>query len=187
MAIKKRGENPLLRNKKGISHEIFFNVFEIILAAIVVLALLNFIRSVVDSTIFEKNYLSRDLAILTNIIYGAQGDVVYTYKEKTGKFPFTFDFRPNKIEVDESRKLTASIPLGENKKLHEQEKEELTGTVSYPFGENKNLVFGYTTLESGKGEVKLNFIKSGDSVSVNKAKISSTLGDSSGISKNDNK
>ena len=173
MACKKR-VLAILRNKKAISHEVFLNVFEIVLAAIVIITLLNFVQSVVNNTIFEKNYLSRDLATLTNTIYSAPGDVNYNYQEKTGKFSFTFDFSPSKIKVSENyEKPNSLVVIGENLLSHKNEQDELNNPVFYLFGENKNFIFDYTAIKSDKGIAKLNFIKSNSQIKVSKGGDSS--------------
>ena len=154
MISKKRGRNLLFRNKKAISNELFFNVFELVLAAIVILALYNFINSVVDSTIFEKNYLARDLAMLTNTVYSSPGDLSYTYSETSRKFMFIFDFKHNSVQVtDKSRAgFFSSIPADSDL------------PVSYLFAENKNLAFGPVIVDEGL--IKIGFIKSEGGVNV---------------------
>ncbi|MEK6947427.1 MAG: hypothetical protein AABX32_07515 [Nanoarchaeota archaeon] len=160
MISKKRGRNLLFRNKKAISNELFFNVFELVLAAIVILALYNFINSVVDSTIFEKNYLARDLAMLTNTVYSSPGDLSYIYSENSGKHMFIFDFKHNSVQVTDksSAGLSSSIPGKEN--------TDSTLPASYPFAENKNLAFGPVIVDGDEGLIKIGFIKSEGGVNV---------------------
>ena len=175
----------ILRNKKGISYEVFFDVFQVILGIIVALALVNFVQSVVERTIFEKNYLARDLGTLTNTLYSAPGDVNYTYKEKTDKFSFVFRFSPNKVEVRDATSMEKSIfktilrttsgieqrslsSEGEEIPPHEAEQAELNAPAFYLFGENKKIAFSYTNIESDEGKVSLNFIKSNNQITVSK-------------------
>lgn len=168
MISKKRGRNLLFRNKKAISNELFFNVFELVLAAIVILALYNFVNSVVESTIFEKNYLARDLAMLTNTVYSSPGDLSYTYSETSRKFMFFFDFKHNGVEVTDksSAGFSSSIPGDSNIRGKEVAESDLP--ASYPFAENKNLVFGPVIIEGNEGLIKIGFIKSENGVSVYK-------------------
>src|SRR3989338_6630309 len=97
MLDKKRGASSFIRNKRGMEHEIFFNIFELALAAIVVISLFLFISDVVEQTIFEKNYIARDLSVLANTIYAAPGGVFYIYDEDVSKF--IVDFAPGKVTV----------------------------------------------------------------------------------------
>ena len=151
----------IFNDRKGISHEIFFNVFELVLAFIVVLALFTFVNDVAKQTIFEKNYLSRDLAILVNTVYAAPGDLEYTYNENAGKSIFIFDFKPDKIEI------------------YGQEEKESSVHVYYPFAENKNIPFRYKTLNSDKERVKIEFFKTNEYLDVDNVKLSSAKSDSS--------
>ena len=65
-------------NKKGMETQ-YFRMFEIIMAAIVVLGILLFAKGVTEGTDLEKEYLSRDIALLLDTIYASPGDVSYTY------------------------------------------------------------------------------------------------------------
>ncbi len=179
------------RNKKGISYIVFFDTFQAILGIIIALALLNFVWSVIEHTIFEKNYLARDLGTLANTIYSAPGDVNYNYEEQTGKFSFIFGFSPNKIEVRDATSMGEPIyktivrttsgigqrPLssvGEEVPPHGAEQNELNAPAFYLFGEDKKITFSYTNIESEQGLVALNFVKSSNQITVSK-KSSSIL------------
>ena len=175
----------ILRNKKAISYEVFFDAFQVILGIIVALAIVNFVQSVVERTIFEKNYLARDLGTLTNTLYSAPGDVNYDYKENTGKFAFIFGFSPNKVEVKDATSAEKSIlrtilkttsgigqrdlsSEGEQDPSHEAEQAELNAPAFYLFGEDKKIAFSYTNIESDEGTVSLNFVKSNNQITVSK-------------------
>jgi len=108
MINKKRGIR-YINNRKGLTHEIFFYVFGLVLAAIVALALFNFAKEVVEQTIFEKNYLARDIAILVNTLYAAPGDILYTYGEDIDGF--ILDFNGNRISVYEKREETKEAKI----------------------------------------------------------------------------
>ena len=152
MNIKKKGSRLIFNNKNGINQELFFNIFEVVLAFIVILSLFYFINDVVKQTIFEKNYLARDLAILVNTIYSAPGDVNYDYKENSDKFQFVFNFTPNKVEV------------------YSYEEKEPGEHLNYLFGEDKIIAFGYKNLIYDKENVKIEFLKSDDYINIDKPK-----------------
>ncbi len=99
------------------SHSMFFTLFEFLLAFIVLLALFQFVAQNAEHTLFEKNYLSRDFALLLNTIYAAPGDITYTYAEGTQKF--SFDASGNQVRVMQ---------------LMQGQKDELP--VSYPYFQN---------------------------------------------------
>ena len=144
MQRKKRGAR-LFNNKKGISHDLFFNVFELILAAIVIIALFQFVNDVAEQTIFAKNYFARDTALLINALYTAPGDVAYIYNENTGKF--IFDFADNKVTV------------------YEEGDSEDNRNILYFYAENENTPFQDTALISEEGK-RIKFSKSGTSLAA---------------------
>jgi len=144
MQRKKRGAN-LFKYKNGISHDLFFNVFELILAAIVIIALFRFVNDVAEQTIFAKNYFARDISLLVNALYAAPGKVTYTYAENTSKF--ILDFNDNKLTV------------------YEEGDSEDKRNIFYLYAENKNLPFQDTTLRYQEDK-KINFLKSGINLAV---------------------
>ena len=139
----------LLNNKKGISDEMFFNIFEIVLAFIVILSLFNFVSGVVKQTIFEKNYLARDASALVNTIYAAPGDLEYTYYENAKGNTFLFNFMQNKIEI------------------YEPQETDSSSRVFYLFAEDKNTPFKYLTIKNDKGNINLKFKKTNDIIVYN--------------------
>jgi len=145
--IKKRGIR-LIFNRKGISHDLFFNVFELVLAFIVILALFQFITDVVEQTIFEKNFLARDLSVLVNTLYAAPGNVVYNYDEDMDNF--ILNFEKNKISVFEK---------GEN---------EDDVTTFYLFAENNEIPFIVNKLEVNSKKITIIFDKSERNLKVDK-------------------
>ncbi len=136
----------LFNNKKGISDEMFFNIFEIVLAFIVILSLFNFVTGVVKQTIFEKNYLARDASALVNTIYAAPGDLEYTYYENSKGNTFQFNFMQNKVEV------------------YEPQETDSSSRVFYLFAEDKNTPFKYLIIKNDKGSINLKFKKTNDIV-----------------------
>ena len=97
MTNRKRGSIAIVNCKNGISHDLFFNVFEYMIAFVVLVALLQFVNGIIEQTIFEKNYLARDIALLVNTLSAAPGNIIYTYNEDTSKF--LLEFNENAIIV----------------------------------------------------------------------------------------
>ena len=144
MPSKKRGAR-LFNNKHGISHDLFFNVFELILAAIVIIALFKFVNDVAEQTIFAKNYFARDMSLLVNALYAAPGDVDYIYNESTSKF--IFDFNSNRVTV------------------YEEGDSEDNRNILYFYEENKNIPIQDTTLILEEGK-RIRFSKSGTNLAA---------------------
>ncbi|MBI4452422.1 hypothetical protein HY637_03260 [Candidatus Woesearchaeota archaeon] len=137
----------IFKCKKGMSDELFFTIFEVILVAIITVALYNFITDVSEKTIFEKNYLARDMALLINTLYAAPGEVSYAYNEDTTKFKLIYKFSPNKIEV------------------YEKEEALQQNHPFYLFAENKNMEFGYGEIEYREKTITM-FSKNDESIGV---------------------
>jgi len=162
MSIKKRGHKLIFNNRKGLTYELFFNVFELTLAAIIAIALFSFVSDVAEQTIFKKNYLVRDLALVVNTLYASPGDVIYNYDEDITEFKLKFS--ENKITV--TRKAVD---------------EDLTN-IFYPFAENKNIPFIYKTIIFEEENDKIGFFKSNQLLEIVDAevlnnKIDTSLGD----------
>ena len=149
MANRERGKTLIFNDKKGIIHDLFFNVFELILAFIVVLALLNFVSDVAEQTIFKKNYLARDISLLVNTLYAAPGKVEYTYDEDLSEL--VFEFSESRIS------------------LYKEGGEEGV-KIFYLFGEDKNVPFPdpYPVLTYGEEAARMKFVKSPLGMEVDK-------------------
>ncbi len=65
-------------DKRGEADQ-YFAMFQIIIAAIIVLGVYLYAKNTVESTALEKEYLARDLALILDLIYASPGDLSYTY------------------------------------------------------------------------------------------------------------
>lgn len=87
-------------NKQGsMTHEQMFIIFELVIFAFFMYILVSFVQDVEENTILAKNYLARDIAVLTNTMYSAPQDMVYIYAENTSKFRITIG--NNLVSVDD--------------------------------------------------------------------------------------
>jgi hypothetical protein len=90
--------------KKGdVTSKTLFFLFEIMLVIIVMVALLNYVNSIKDNTIFEKKHLTRDIALTANLLSIAPGNIVYIYRG-TELNKFDFSFSNNIVQVKETDK-----------------------------------------------------------------------------------
>ncbi|MDP3766230.1 MAG: hypothetical protein Q8R04_06990 [Nanoarchaeota archaeon] len=116
--MKKRGKNRLFLNKKADANEIYHILIQILIAITAYWILQSYIDSVAKDTLFEKLYLSKDLASLVNIIYGSPGEVNYVYsndRAELNRFKFGFDGQMIKVEETDSKgKLAAEQPYAED-------------------------------------------------------------------------
>jgi hypothetical protein len=143
-----RGKRGYWKNKRGLEHETFFTMFDIILAVVVFIALLNYVVDVQKKTIFERNYLARDMALLINAVSAASGDLTYTYLESLSssveKHPYIFDFSGNKVGI---------------KNLEEG------NVMQYPFAENTNMRASYSPNQLA-GMNALTFTKTSQGIAI---------------------
>jgi len=120
--MKKRGSSNFL-NKKAQINQVYHILFQILIAIIVYWTLQHYIDSVAKDTLFEKSYLSKDLALLTDAIYSGPGEIRYLYTNERAELnKFEFDFNKQKVSVREIG-VKEEIPL------------------AFPYGEDLNLQF----------------------------------------------
>ena len=117
--MKKRGK-ALFFKKADVTVELLFVLIQLILALAIYAALQNYVNSVEDDTLYEKIYLSKDLALFLNTLYAGPGEVNYVYSnEKLDLSRFIFDFKNQKVVVKETAEKAIPIkhPYGEDKNL----------------------------------------------------------------------
>jgi len=93
------------RDKKGDINEQMYTLIVNIVAIVIVFGIVfNHIESIRKNTLFDKAYLSRDLALLTNTIYSSPGNIFYNYPNSSNKIDITkFDisFKGGYVIVNE--------------------------------------------------------------------------------------
>ena len=93
-----------------------------------------------NSTIFEKNFLARDIALTIDSVYASPQDLVYVYAENTSEFHITI--KKNKVRV--------KAPLQEGEEVEkifwfaDENKSRLD--VDEPFTHVNNLEFIKTSV-----------------------------------------
>ena len=97
-----------LMGKRGDStHFVYMFLYQMVLFALVSAMIFGYIHSLKTNTMFEKNYLSKDSALLSNALEMAPESVFYSYSPFKGRAGnaldmFVFDFRENKATVQEN-------------------------------------------------------------------------------------
>ncbi len=150
--LRKRG--GLSKSKAGMTHDQFFIIFDLILAGVVFTSLLFFINGIKDNSIFERNYIARDTALLLNTLYAAPGDVSYLYKEPLqgqGKSNLLLEFSQGKATLTDINKKGQPI--------------------WYPFGMNKEIPLSQATFSS-EDKNGLLFEKSHSGINIKAVKVS---------------
>lgn len=79
-------------NKRGVEQEVYFMIFEVLMIVFVSFVLFRYVNSMGDNTYFEKNYLARDLSLLTTTLLASPGNIGYTYYFDKGDISkFSYD------------------------------------------------------------------------------------------------
>jgi len=116
--MKKRGKRISFSKKADVTHEVYFTIIQVLIALFILFTLLRYVDSIGDDSLFEKIHLSKDLALVTNIIYAAPGDVLYTYSnEKIDLSKYAFNLENQKVTVNginEGEELSKSHAYGED-------------------------------------------------------------------------
>lgn len=138
--MKKRGKSSLFLCKKADTNEIYHILIQILIAITVYWILQSYVDSVAKDTLFEKSYLSKDLGLLVNIIYGSPGEVKYTYsndRAELSRFDFGFDGQRVKVEESASKgKIAAEQPYAEDLALP-YSGQKLSGIQKITFSKTK--------------------------------------------------
>jgi len=126
-----------MRKKGQAEHEGIFIIFEILLAISVVFFLTQKISNFKDNTIFDKNFLARDVALTLNTLSFAPGNAEYHYLYPKLSFDISF-----------TDKITVSDKEGSD--------------ITYPFMKNKGFAYSLYTLSS---PTEIFFSKAGNEIS----------------------
>lgn len=120
--MKKRGINRISLYKKSQTREIYHILIQVSIAIAIFWILQSYINSVEEDTMFEKSYLSKDLALLTEAIYSAPGNVEYNYSnDKADLSRYSLNFGEQRItilETGEQKEIKSFFPYGEDQYLY---------------------------------------------------------------------
>jgi hypothetical protein len=124
----------LFFGKKGVEHELLMLVTQLLIPALVLLALLFWVNNQASNKDFDKNYIARDNSLLISAIYASPGNVVYTSEFKN----YIINIVPNSVAA---------------------KSDEKDYPISYFFNVNSNLVYD----SNGNSNIKerVNFVKVG--------------------------
>jgi len=81
----------LIGKKAQIEHEEYYIFAQLLLIVLIGFALFSFVGSVSKGTLYERNYRSRDIALLMNSLYAGAGDISYSYPYNLSEFNVVID------------------------------------------------------------------------------------------------
>ena len=136
----------LLESKKA-QHELYFIIFQVILITTVAFTLFSFVSNVSEDTFIEKQFLSRDLALLLNTINTAPGNIHYIYSLEDATPSFDFILVNQKVTIQELIKETQT-------------------STEFPYAEN--LLFQLSSSKIEKGVQKIEFENSDYELKIDK-------------------
>ncbi len=89
--------------KADVAVTVYFRIFEILLLVVVIGIISTQVGNVKDSGVYQKKFLSRDLAMIMDSMANARGNLVYYYSPLliTKLQDFEIDFSSNAVIVDE--------------------------------------------------------------------------------------
>lgn len=118
--MKKKGDCIKLFLNNKAQTMVYHMIIQVIIAVAIYLILQSYIDSVAKDTLFEKSYLSKDIALMINTIYASPGELSYTYaNDKAELNKFEFNFGDQKVRIKEAKsdkKLDVEYPYGEDLK-----------------------------------------------------------------------
>ena len=118
----------MLRGKRGFTLIHFLWAAWAVIAIIVAVVLFGYINGVADDTLFEQNFMARDIALLLDSAYAAPGDVQLIYEINTSvETEFGFAFDRSKVLIFDYAESTAGITRSRE--------------ASFPFAEDKAIEF----------------------------------------------
>ncbi len=97
--MQKRG----IYRKAQIEHEFYYILAQLLLIVLVGFALFSFVGAISQGTLYNKNYISRDVALIIDTIYASPGDIHYVYPVDISEF--IINFKKDNVEVYEELKL----------------------------------------------------------------------------------
>jgi N-acetylmuramoyl-L-alanine amidase len=138
------------KNKKAaINEQTYMLIINIVIIVIVWGLVFNYVRSVGNNTLVEKIYLSKDIALLTNIISSSPGNIFYTYSNSSNKLDITkylYSFKDSYVKVKENEKANQ---------------------VYFPYAKDLSFENSFPNLIENPEEI--HFVKTGNKLSIDKS------------------
>ena len=120
--------------KRGVSKQQMFLAAESLFALVVFLALMNYVSSVASNSLFEQNFMARDVALLIDAAYAAPGEVSIAYEASIKENRFAWQFSPN-------QRLRFAFGDSQVFVFPSSRTELVVKPASYPFAKDDTLQF----------------------------------------------
>jgi hypothetical protein len=114
----------LFFNKKGITHQQLVLLAELVIPILLLVTLLGWVNDVTSNDLIDKNFIARDIALLTSTLHASPYNIFYMYP-LTKETIFSFDQNYLKVGYGEF-KFPASYYFWKNKNtFYEIKKQEI--------------------------------------------------------------
>lgn len=144
----------VLGNKRGMTDSQFYFIVEMLAAVIIFLAMLTYIGGVATDSLFEQNFMARDVALMIDSVYASPGEIRMNYDTsvKLFAFPYLNFYKSSNFSFafEESRVYVSSA--GDSSSLYSK-------PVIYYFGKDNLLNLA---LDDGINAAKIEKLSSGE-------------------------
>jgi hypothetical protein len=89
-----------LTKRGAVAVPVYFTIFEVILLAVVIVIVAKEVSNIDESSIFQKKFFSRDIALLLDSMTNARGNFFYVYNPNTPLEKYELDFSNGRVSVD---------------------------------------------------------------------------------------
>src|SRR3989344_7611420 len=76
-------------NKRGVEHPIIMGLVQVVIPLVVGLALFSWVNDLSSNTLYEKQFIVREAALLTSAVAASPGNVFFDVHTKSAFFTFT--------------------------------------------------------------------------------------------------
>ncbi len=87
-------------NKRGGTQKSYFTLIDLILLVIIAVGFTMFVAQIANSTLLEKNYLARDIALLVDTAYASPGQLNYVYERDISRYIVAFEDNHVKVRTE---------------------------------------------------------------------------------------
>ena len=119
--------NELFTNKKSNINFVLMILIQVSIVLAVYLILNSYLSKLENNTFFEKDYMIKDISLMTDAVYASPGEIHYVYSnDKIGNLKlnglsrYTFKFKDSRIllgEREDNNVVEFSYPYADDKSL----------------------------------------------------------------------
>lgn len=139
-------------NKRGVSDQVYYQGFALLLAAITFLAFSSYLFSLDDTSLIDKTFLARDFASVITAMHAVPEGSYFEYRYDLSDFPNDYH-----IIVDKVRGVI--------------EVTDKRGSITYPYGKDPDIIIDPENILDKPSEQRveaINIVKNGNEIRFTK-------------------